>query len=577
MEAEAAARFLLPVEIPEGGHKKLIAFLQQVLRGLITKLVTTKMEALDIDDIDPDDIDKTYECFMDTLIPERVTFDTNRHTSSYSGFFNRVFELQDISWRNQLEHRSPPDQCKATLAEGMKDTCYLCARPIVSPPSGECEHLLPIIMALAHWNLYQGGPIGEQERDLLALEYAYAHLCCNRIKSNYDFIRYNSKKGEYEMNSKLIQKLLEIIFTPGNREGEKATKFVDDDCNKIVGEGGEKAGEKNIEKSINAAEKSINTAFAPLLVKINTNLQRYVTPDDRTSDRPPLVYELIMKIKILSAIKPDMFKIAIEKTKFKKDLDDLLKMRAARQQLLDQLTAIVGMNEIILKILSDHILVKSSITQTNTALTSILSSLPGEGRSEGGGGERVKNRLGRFANEGAARKRREEKSIQLRKEKRAEGMDKQRKAGKGVKGLISILQEKGMPLETAEKGVDKFILIQNEYYSTLIKFIDDYFGDFRIDSNIMKAALHITFNDTYYTDPKNMSILEIPKKYTDTASGVVYNLLNPNLDAPGTPMAPEEPYNDLGGGARKPSKKIHRRKGGKRVSASTRKRKSRAA
>jgi len=562
MEAEATARFLLPVEIPEGGHKKLIAFLQQVLRGLITKLVTTKMEALDIDDIDPEDIDRAYECFMDTLIPERVTFDTSRHTSSYSGFFNRVFELQDISWRNQLEHRSPPEQCKATLAEGMKDTCYLCARAIVSPPSGECEHLLPIIMALAHWNLYQGGPIGEQERDLLALEYKYAHLCCNRIKSNYDFIRYDSKEGKYEMNSKLIQELLEIIFTPGNKKGEKATKFVEEDCNKIVGEGTKAE-----------AEKSINTSFAALLEKINTNLQRYVTPEDRTSGRPPLVYELIMKIKILSAIKPDMFKTAVEKTKFKRDLDDLLKMRAARQKLLDQLTAIVGMNQIVLNILSDHILVKSSISETNTALTTILSGLPGEAR---GGGRVHVSKVIKGANEDAARRRREQHSIQLRKEKRADDMGERRKAGKSVRDLIRILEAKGMPLETAEKGLDQFILTQNEYYSTLDNFIKDYFDKFRIDSKIMNAAFDITFNDTYYTDPDTMSILEIPKKYTDTASGVVYNLLNPNLDAPGTPMAPE-PQNSLRvGGARKPSKKIHRGKGGKRSSASTRKRKSRA-
>jgi hypothetical protein len=181
------------------------------------------------------------------------------------------------------------------------------------------------------------------------------------------------------------------------------------------------------------------------------------------------------------------------------------------------------------------------------------------------------------ANEDAARRRREKLSIELRKEKRAEALLQRRKTGKDVKGLISILQAKGMPLETAEKGLDQFILTQNEYYSTLDKFIKDYFDEFRIDSKIMNAAFDITFNDTYYTDPKNMSILEIPKKYTDTASGVVYNLLNPNLDAPGTPMAPEpEPNKNLHGGARKPSKKIHRGKGGKRTSASTRKRKSRA-
>jgi hypothetical protein len=150
----------------------------------------------------------------------------------------------------------------------------------------ECEHKLPIIMALSFWGLIQKAAIPAGEHPLFSLEYANSHKCCNRIKSNYDFIVYNPETNQYEINTPLIRSILSIIF----QSAAKARQ--DEDCTKL--------GDKFVLADI---KTSLEAALNPVIEKINENLTRSGDPE---------IFHLISIIKILWAIDPDHLNAAMQ-------------------------------------------------------------------------------------------------------------------------------------------------------------------------------------------------------------------------------------------------------------------------
>jgi len=76
----------------------------------------------------------------------------------------------------------------------------------------ECEHVLPIVTALSHVWLVQR-PINPMAARALEVEYAWSHQCCNQIKSNYDFIRYDAAQNMYIHNDAVISRILNTIDT----------------------------------------------------------------------------------------------------------------------------------------------------------------------------------------------------------------------------------------------------------------------------------------------------------------------------------------------------------------------------
>jgi len=154
----------------------------------------------------------------------------------------------------------------------------------------ECEHKLPIIMALSFWGLIQKGAIPVGEHPLFSLEYANSHKCCNRIKSNYDFIVYNPRTNLYEINAPLIRSILSIISQSG-----------DEDCTKL--------GDKD-SFVLADIKTSLEAALNPIIEKINENLTRSGDPE---------IFHLISIIKILWAIDPDHLNAAMQiKAKIKR-------------------------------------------------------------------------------------------------------------------------------------------------------------------------------------------------------------------------------------------------------------------
>jgi hypothetical protein len=170
-------------------------------------------------------------------VPARDTWSKSISATSYSDWLNTLFNVSYGSWREEeLIRPSNQQQCIGALDELGRDVsqlqatpplriCYLCGRSIQpGEPTMECEHVLPVITALSHIWLAQErmATYTPEERKILRLEYAWSHKCCNRIKSNYEFIALNGTS--YVVNQTLINQFSAAVDAAGDSY----------DCNQIV-------------------------------------------------------------------------------------------------------------------------------------------------------------------------------------------------------------------------------------------------------------------------------------------------------------------------------------------------------
>jgi hypothetical protein len=127
------------------------------------------------------------------------------------------------------ELSSPTTQC--SVITGIRDPngnpCYICGMPINDTKikgrpqypglTSECEHLLPIAQSIIFLGLYwakaKTGGLFVPTKDVLRLEYEWAHRTCNQVKSDRSFIIFNKKSEIYETNSDAIEILLRDIFS----------------------------------------------------------------------------------------------------------------------------------------------------------------------------------------------------------------------------------------------------------------------------------------------------------------------------------------------------------------------------
>jgi hypothetical protein len=237
--------------------------------------------------------------FIDKL-PVRDKLNISIAQSSYKNYFNSLFNVTYEDWRddkfskidNQSQCRRalgiPTGQNIAQLQEIGRIKCYICGRGILPNSSGqstmECEHVLPILSALSHrWLIKE--PSKAYHPDILQslrLEYDWSHRCCNQLKSNYDFIIYDTaKRGKfrYKANKPIIENLLSEIQT--------SNKY---DCENIKGK---------ISKNQNI---NIYDRIQPLIDDINYNAEHFDNIDE---------YILLTKYKVLSALTDDDFLNAI--------------------------------------------------------------------------------------------------------------------------------------------------------------------------------------------------------------------------------------------------------------------------
>lgn len=179
---------------------------------------------------------------------------TNSATSIELGY------LTDLIWGRELKEKlkeqgintsraifelsSPTTQCGSVLniRNADKKPCYICGMSIdnsdfytsntgIKIPQGltaECEHILPIAQAILFLGIYNAkAPEMDREvfippKEILKLEYRWAHRTCNQIKSNISFIHFNTATLLFEVNDLQLANLLKNIY---NNNREDSTKF----------------------------------------------------------------------------------------------------------------------------------------------------------------------------------------------------------------------------------------------------------------------------------------------------------------------------------------------------------------
>ena len=331
--------------------------------------------------------------FVDSIIPERENFyiSSNDPIASYTNFFNTIFLMttnkvltddekdakeedgaeESISWRKIIESWNPPTQCRVALNQDstrptIQNTnscfCYICGCQIVKTDDAmECEHILPISTALSNWWIAKPtasdasaaddtpssssipekrNNFSDAELELLQLEYAWAHRCCNQIKSSVDLIQLRG--GAFSAKRRNVTKLLQYIYEAKTETDTSRQKY---DCVKALKQSkdslaGKPTKKKDIERLEIESKKENNctrkrfkepgcfkeefplpfdrnkvnnkTKFQidrviddhlyPLTTQLNYHLTKCENPD---------LYTLYQKFKLLSALSDSQFLAAL--------------------------------------------------------------------------------------------------------------------------------------------------------------------------------------------------------------------------------------------------------------------------
>jgi hypothetical protein len=145
-------------------------------------------------------------------------------------FFAHCVNVRDLigekgSWRDLYEHIGASQQCKAAINKLNEvfswNTCYICGLDILDnggPHSTrECEHILPAFTALGYKGLIQSSKLNEtysnETLEFFRYEYANAHRCCNQIKSDDKWIKYDRNTGSYVIDENMLGTTLTNILS----------------------------------------------------------------------------------------------------------------------------------------------------------------------------------------------------------------------------------------------------------------------------------------------------------------------------------------------------------------------------
>ena len=97
--------------------------------------------------------------------------------------------------RSILEPVGAQSQCEQTIGSLRNNpgiSCYICGgRPTNAGMTMECEHIFCIGLAIEYFGLLRCSGLSAQEKLFLSILYAWAHRCCNRLKSNISFMKVN--------------------------------------------------------------------------------------------------------------------------------------------------------------------------------------------------------------------------------------------------------------------------------------------------------------------------------------------------------------------------------------------------
>lgn len=142
--------------------------------------------------------------------------------------------IQKANARCWWERSSPQTQCSNAIGNFQIGTtvCYICGFPLEESGNNntpECEHILPVFKAALYLHLYNaeyknivqnykfGKRLTNDTDAMIAkeidMEYAWAHKCCNQVKSDSDFITFNENKKRFELDFLVTKEMLIKIAT----------------------------------------------------------------------------------------------------------------------------------------------------------------------------------------------------------------------------------------------------------------------------------------------------------------------------------------------------------------------------
>ena len=191
-----------------------------------------------------DDIKKAFSNFEQTrIIDNNEVF--NSTISQYTKWIGTIFQYTPdnfrAKWLNRVKDKS---QCAKILRDRYanqmpeekitekaavnkyfnEENCYICkGRFRTDNRTPECEHILPIFLALRHlWIVREGlDEYTRQQLELLNLEYEFSHRCCNQCKSDLSLIYFqlnaNRRMNFCQLDQDNINKVFEKILIYSTR------------------------------------------------------------------------------------------------------------------------------------------------------------------------------------------------------------------------------------------------------------------------------------------------------------------------------------------------------------------------
>jgi hypothetical protein len=206
----------------------------------VNKNVTLEQSDSDVKSADNDDgLGETvlvrYTPQRDLTLSDFTNLSASHGFGNVMGYHPTVFlsannvlpKLKAKTARDWWERASVAQQCDNTIGPFLEGTkCYICGFPIKQLP--ECEHILSVFKASMFLHLYRndfklgqdgvvndstGKPLDKRTIDRimfeLLLEYKWAHRCCNQVKSDIDFVKFNGR--QFVFNDENATEILEGI------------------------------------------------------------------------------------------------------------------------------------------------------------------------------------------------------------------------------------------------------------------------------------------------------------------------------------------------------------------------------
>lgn len=261
--------------------------------------------------------------------------DDETSDGSYTRFYNELFNVtkKRFKWRgnifapvsNDLQClRAMGDSSSASTVHDLHDSgtlkCYICGCQIKSLGGArgqdkmQCEHILPIITALAHWWLVKPkgrtpsslvGEYSEETARLLVDEYAWSHACCNLIKNNWEIIEIGGEGCQPYTRG--ISALLQAIWEGSHPPTQFDCGEVNSSTNNCLKKLSDTPWSRfKASASAKNQKKAITKLLKPLTDRITMNIEETANWQ---------LYQLLTKFKVISAMTDENFlSVLLDKT-----------------------------------------------------------------------------------------------------------------------------------------------------------------------------------------------------------------------------------------------------------------------